>query len=392
MDAATFAADYWDHRPLLSRAEERGGSGFGDLISAAAVDSLATERGLRQPFFRLVRDGAGIPGVARAVTAGSRTITDLADPERIRQEYDAGATIVLQSLHRYWPPIADFCRRLAAELGHPAQCNAYVTPAGNARGFAFHHDTHDVFVLQVEGRKRWLVHEPVLELPTKSQPRSGSNLVPDAQRPIIDATLEPGDVLYLPRGFVHAAATTDMPSIHLTVGVHSTTWLDLLSDVVADLGPDELTWRRSLPAGPATDRDHEDVAAALVKQAATWLAGLPGEDVTAVIRRRAARTSAPEPVGVLAAVDAAHLLTETTPVRPRKGVDSALSRVGDRVTLRTLGKRIQMPAVAEGVLRALLTNPTTARAAVAGEPECSVDDAIVIVRRLVREGVLVPDR
>ena len=75
------------------------------------------------------------------------------------------------------PPVARFCRELAAELGHATQCNAYVTPAGDAQGFDFHHDTHDVFVLQVSGRKRWIVHEPVLPLPLPSQPQAGAHLV-----------------------------------------------------------------------------------------------------------------------------------------------------------------------------------------------------------------------
>ena len=81
---------------------------------------------------------------------------------------------MLQSLHRMHPPVVRFCRELATELGHQTQCNAYVTPGGNAQGFDFHHDTHDVFVLQVSGRKRWIVHEPVLELPLPSQPRAGA--------------------------------------------------------------------------------------------------------------------------------------------------------------------------------------------------------------------------
>ena len=34
------------------------------------------------------------------------------------------------------------------------QINAYITPPEN-QGFAAHYDTHDVFVLQVSGSKRW---------------------------------------------------------------------------------------------------------------------------------------------------------------------------------------------------------------------------------------------
>ena len=74
---------------------------------------------------------------------------------------DDGATLVLQALHRTWPPLVEFGARLAAELGHPVQINAYITPPQN-QGFAPHYDVHDVFVLQIAGRKRWRIHAPVV--------------------------------------------------------------------------------------------------------------------------------------------------------------------------------------------------------------------------------------
>ena len=82
----------------------------------------------------------------------------------VLREFAAGATIVLQGLHRSWPPLRAFTRRLVAELGHPAQVNAYITPE-SARGFDPHYDVHDVFVLQVSGEKHWSVHAPVREHP-----------------------------------------------------------------------------------------------------------------------------------------------------------------------------------------------------------------------------------
>ena len=72
-----------------------------------------------------------------------------------------GSTVVLQGLHRLWPPLIEFADQLAADLGHPTQVNAYVTPP-SSRGFSPHYDVHDVFVLQVAGEKHWTIHEPVL--------------------------------------------------------------------------------------------------------------------------------------------------------------------------------------------------------------------------------------
>ena len=53
------------------------------------------------------------------------------------------------------------------------QANAYSTPRGS-QGFAVHHDTHDVLVLQVAGEKRWQLYDPLLELPLKHQRYSSS--------------------------------------------------------------------------------------------------------------------------------------------------------------------------------------------------------------------------
>ena len=88
-----------------------------------------------------------------------------------------GSTVVLQGLHRLWPPLIEFADQLAADLGHPTQVNAYVTPP-SSRGFDAHYDVHDVFVLQVAGQKHWTIHEPVLRDPLRTQvvdrpPRGG---------------------------------------------------------------------------------------------------------------------------------------------------------------------------------------------------------------------------
>jgi Cupin superfamily protein len=86
-------------------------------------------------------------------------VADLADPGRVYELFRGGATIVLQSLHRFWPPLARLGHDLEVGLTHPVQVNAYVTPPAS-RGLGGHHDEHDVFVLQVHGAKRWEVRDP----------------------------------------------------------------------------------------------------------------------------------------------------------------------------------------------------------------------------------------
>ena len=388
VDLETFAQDYWDTAPLVSRAAETAAD-FTDLLGASDVDSLVARRGLRTPFFRMVRDAEPVSGITRRTVAGSHTITDLADGERVRREFHDGGTLVLQSLHRIWPPIVEFCRRLAAELGHPTQCNAYITPAGNAKGFAYHHDTHDVFVLQVLGRKRWQVHPPVVTLPTTRQPRSGPDLVPDAQQPLLDIELAAGDAMYLPRGYVHAAQTTDSESVHLTVGVMATTWYDVLRDALT-LAADDIDFRHALPVAPlqALDADPELLAGHL-QQAAAWLAALPLEQVRDRVEHRLAKAVVAEPIGMLeqaAAAGGAHPATRT---RPRRDLRWRLDRNADRIVVGLPDRELDLPAFTEPAVRRLLTQPGSVGDLVAGELDAA--GAVVLARRLLREGAVVVD-
>jgi ribosomal protein L16 Arg81 hydroxylase len=388
VDADVFAAEHWSRTPLLTRAKELSAvnpDAFGDLLSDDDVDELVTERALRTPFFRTVREGGGLPTPLRTVTAGSRQIGDLVDADALRSQYAEGATLVLQSLHRMHPPVARFCRDLAAELGHATQCNAYVTPAGDAQGFDYHHDTHDVFVLQVSGRKRWIVHEPVLPLPLPSQARSGADLVPDGAEPLLDVELEAGDCLYLPRGFVHAALTTDEHSVHLTVGVLSTTWYDVLGDAVT-LAAQEPAFRDALPVRPAGALDD---LPDFLQRAAAWLAALPAEQVRELLTTRLERAVPPEPVGPLASAAAVAGLTAGSALRPRHGLVVRRAEAGPgRVALRLRGTVVELPDSTRDALDVLLAGPCrVADLAVGG---LSADDAVVLARRMLREGVVVP--
>jgi hypothetical protein len=141
---------------VLSRAAQLP-SRFDDLLDAEAVDELVSRRGLRTPFLRVAKNGSTLP--ERAYTAGGGIgagVGDQVSDDKLVGLFADGATMVLQGLHRVWPPLIDFAGDLAAELGHPVQVNAYVTPP-QSRGFDDHYDVHDVFVLQVEGRKRWRI-------------------------------------------------------------------------------------------------------------------------------------------------------------------------------------------------------------------------------------------
>lgn len=231
---ADFAENYWAKQALLSTARELP-LDFTDLLDEAAIDELVARRGLRTPFLRVAKNGSTLSNRAFTAPGGvGATIDDQVSDDKLVRLFADGSTMVLQALHRVWPPIIDYCGGLAAELGHPVQANAYITPPQN-QGFSNHYDVHDVFVLQIAGEKEWTIHAPVHPAPLRDQPWTDRRAAVEqraSEPPLIQTVLRPGDCLYLPRGFLHAARALGGVSSHLTLGVHNWTRYTLAERVL----------------------------------------------------------------------------------------------------------------------------------------------------------------
>ncbi|WP_422743242.1 cupin domain-containing protein [Mycobacterium sp. WMMD1722] len=392
VDPATFAEQYWGRRPLLSRSDALPHD-FGDLLSPDAVDELIAERGVRAPFIRLAKEGDVLARDCYLSPAGfGAEMPDQVDSAKVLAQFAAGATIVLQGLHRLWPPLIDFVRAAVDDLGHPVQANAYITPPSN-RGFDPHYDVHDVFVLQVAGQKRWIVHDPVHEHPLPSQPwthHRGAIAERAGEPPVIDTVLSAGDALYLPRGWVHSAQALDSTSIHLTVGVSAVTRFDVARAVVDQLAADP-AFRESLPM-TATPTDHDEIMATVTKVMAEVVdslrdgGALHSAGAAAQLTRRHADRTRPVAVRPLAAFDAAQA-AGGTPVRWRPGLIATVEAVGDRVALRLPDRVISFPALCAAAVEALHRGQVLAATTT---PGLDTADATVLIRRLLREAVVVP--
>lgn len=391
-DAGLFATQHWGRSPLLSRAGALPRD-FSDLLSPAAVDELIGRRGVRTPFIRMAKAGDVLARDCYTGPAGfGAEMPDQADSAKVLAEFASGATIVLQGLHRLWPPMIDFVRSMVDDLGHPVQANAYVTPPGS-RGFDAHYDVHDVFILQVSGEKHWTVHPPVHEHPLPSQPWTQHREAIAARvddEPVIDTVLSAGDALYLPRGWVHSARSQETTSIHLTVGVSALTSLDVVSAVIDTLAADA-EFRRSLPMGiDATNRDEmaataSKIMARLVDAVRDRAADL-GSGAAARLSDRHAASTRPVAVQVLASLDAAERAGEVS-VRWRHGLVGAPRLDGGRVVLRLPDRTMTFPEscapAIEALHRGLVADADTL-------PGLDHADSTVLIRRLLREAVVVP--
>ncbi|MEN8704808.1 MAG: cupin domain-containing protein [Nocardioides marinisabuli] len=381
-DVDRFAEASWAREPLLRHTAQvaAGAAGFDDLLTERAVDELVSERGLRTPFLRVAKAGSTLPHGAFTAPGGlGAGIGDQVSDDKLSALFAAGSTLVLQGLHRVWPPVIDFCQQLAADLGHPVQANAYVTPPQN-QGFDDHYDVHDVFVLQVAGRKKWSIHAPVLPSPLRDQPWTDHR---DAVRraaerePVIEAVLEPGDVLYLPRGYLHSATALGGVTVHLTLGVHSWTRYAVAEELVAlalqRLGDDEEA-RASLGLG--TSLTGEELDLDLVgKRLRDALESIDADEVAERLRSRRRDAQRAAPVGPLAQHALATSLTDDTAVRLRAHLEATLVQG----TLTTRAGSVPVAGVPDAALERLL----------AGGAVTAADLGLDRARRLVEAGLVV---
>jgi bifunctional lysine-specific demethylase and histidyl-hydroxylase NO66 len=174
------------------------------------------------------------------------------DVDGIGKDFADGYTIVLESIQRYVRAIASLLHSIEVELNFATQVNAYFTPP-ESQGFKTHYDEHDTLILQIRGSKIWHVYDGADVAPhemLRQEPVATAALPSPT-----DVRLEVGDVLYLPRGRVHAAEATSELSVHLTVGLLAPTLLMLVTRALNSLSYSDDRVHTQLPPRYLDDPD-----------------------------------------------------------------------------------------------------------------------------------------
>lgn len=380
-----FFRDYWEKQPLHLARNEAGY--YTGLFSGTDIDSIIA---FTHPKFA---DAAFTPEAPRQKSfvqgwLAQRPIDESASYPGIgelRHFYAQGRTVVIMTMQRRWPTIAQLCRSLESVFHCPVHANLYLTPAG-AQGFDAHFDTHEVLVLQLEGRKTWRLYGPTRTLPLVGE---RFNLPREQLGPVREIPLQPGDLLYVPRGHVHEAFTAEEASMHLTVGVNVYRWADLLHEAVAALTHRDERFREALPprllGGPAppaavTERFRELLGILLNEARADQAVRQIGDQFFAGLPMLPGGYFAPPPSE--GAIDLDTVLEKST---------GALCRVvedGAWVAIEFPGGRIGGPLKIASALRFVAG---AERFPVRTLPDDLGSEAkLVLARRLVREHLLRP--
>lgn len=183
-------------------------------------------------------------------------------------------TLALNGLHLTWPPLAAFAKALSAEFGHQVTANVYLTPP-RSRGYGPHWDTHHVFLAQTEGSKYWRLNKPVFADPLERHRWTTIGFTDEQRKAVTDGppdfhvTLRAGEVLFIPRGWVHHGATTTEHSLHITLGVQLLTVHWLMGRVLDTLA-DDAGFRKALPP-TLSAVDFEALVTHAAEMFASWM-------------------------------------------------------------------------------------------------------------------------
>lgn len=173
------------------------------------------------------------------------------------------ATIVINQAINEWLPLRTLAANYAQELNTIPGANIFIAPP-NAECFGAHFDEHDLFILQIYGSKHWRIYENPIFLPL--EPQNERNFDFSGLKLLYEIDLQQGDILYLPRGFVHDVTTTDRASVHISFGGQHLTWASIVKSFVTKLAKNNRLLRQGMIKDVYDGQTYDQMVLELLKK------------------------------------------------------------------------------------------------------------------------------
>lgn len=242
LSSMEFLSDYYGKRWFLSTGEDRN---FGSLFSWADINSVLYSQRLESPRLRIAHRGTVVSPDEYLQWHTSRRGVQIprVDVGHLHAILRRGSTVVIDDLQETNQLLYELCSAFERQFKESVSANAYVT-RGPGAGFNTHWDAHEIFVIQVEGSKRWELYAPTREFPLFKDLDPNLEAPEDIEPTVI--VLNEGDILYIPRGWWHNASAQGVPSIHVTFGLSPRTGIDFLEWLTDRLRSSQ-AFRQDLP-------------------------------------------------------------------------------------------------------------------------------------------------
>ncbi|MBC7754278.1 MAG: cupin-like domain-containing protein [Moraxellaceae bacterium] len=283
-----FFKNHWPHTPLFIPATKNKLKTIFDLDQLRDLESLVAARSLK------VR--ACLPDFDDEYSS------ILLDPQDALKAYRNSMTLVFDSMHLQNDVLKDSLKQIRQDLGLvtggetdlcKARSIAYATPSGE--GTRLHFDANANFIIQMSGSKQWVlapnhsVKNPTerfttgsLEMPAALEKQCHAMLLDEVPQDAIEIDMQPGCVLFVPRGYWHATTTFE-DSLSLNFTYSQPTWADVFTKSLGEYLLTSADWRELADGLESQDKNRRDQSLArfdvLVKKIAGELPKISGQDL-----------------------------------------------------------------------------------------------------------------
>ena len=311
------------------------------------LNSVLSYHRLAFPRVRIVHEqGRGDINVNRSDVSPDSPDRSYVDVLKLYERINEGGTLVVSSIHECDRTLDRVRLTLQRLFGIKININSYLSSKAE-RGLGLHWDSHDVLILQTEGRKHWTVYKPTRDFPVDRDIDYSSA---EPTEVALDVVLEPGDLLYIPRGWWHDVIATGSPSLHLTIGFQWRTVSDYLRWLVDEMLAHEIV-RQDIPRDIARQEAVLDVVSGILLQEVDPASG----SLARYLRRSTAaipiQSTASLPLGIEGVA-----LPDTGKVVSNCNGMLSVHSSNDKITIEVDDRSFSLPGVCSDIVQHVLAS------------------------------------
>ena len=373
-----FFNDYWEKKPLHIRSGDPGY--FNDFFTLKDMESALFSAPVHskdlaifhQQKLRLNNDEffSG-PGQVKA--------------SRIYDAYfTRGNTVCLHHPENNHHSVQALCRQLSHIFYSQVISSLFLGPP-DSTGLDVHFDYYNAFILQLSGKKRWRLYDFVSENPSCDKDRFKLDKTTLGQ-PVLDVVLEQGDILYFPRGMPHEPFCLDSHSLHMTVGVKTHTWADMLHRSIDNLRDTNALFRQSLPPIEVMRRHPGDYQSLLQRMIANMQELSDIEELITSLEENYYLTRPARLDGHLTMAERIDGLNPDTGLRHRTALTPQIKETKDHVEILFEGAKVQGPLSVSHALKFIAANPGFTLSQIS--EQLTAEAKINLVAKLIQSGLL----